>query len=99
MYWNGKVRRRASTTERKKELDAVEWAKAHLGFEADAMQARVLRSPRRQLILNCTRQWGKSTVTAAKAVHQAATVAGSLTIVVSPSARQSGELLRKAEGF
>ena len=46
--------------------------------------------------LNCTRQWGKSTVTAAKAIHQAQHEAGSLTLVVSPSARQSGEFVRKA---
>jgi hypothetical protein len=42
---------------------------------------------------------GKSTVTAAKAVHRAYSVAGSLTLVVRPSARQSGEFLRKAEEF
>ncbi|HXA51910.1 MAG TPA: hypothetical protein VNV86_16455 [Candidatus Acidoferrum sp.] len=42
---------------------------------------------------------GKSIVTAAKAVHAAVTRAGSLTVVVSPSARQSGEFVRKAEGF
>jgi len=46
--------------------------------------------------LNCTRQWGKSTISAAKAVHQAATIPGSLTIVISPAARQSGEFVRKA---
>ena len=51
------------------------------------------------MVMNCTRQWGKSTVTAAKAVHQAYTEAGSLTLVVSPSARQSGEFLRKAAEF
>ena len=38
-------------------------------------------------------------MTAAKAVHQAATAAGSLTLVVSPSARQSGEFVRKAAEF
>jgi hypothetical protein len=32
-------------------------------------------------------------------VHQAYFYAGSLTIVVSPSARQTGEFLRKASGF
>jgi hypothetical protein len=53
----------------------------------------------RRGIVNCTRQWGKSTVTAAKAVHRAYSVAGSLTLVVTPSARQSGEFLRKAEEF
>jgi phage FluMu gp28-like protein len=50
-------------------------------------------------VLNCSRQWGKSTITAAKAVHQAYTEAGSLTLVVSPSARQSAEFIRKAAAF
>jgi Terminase-like family. len=50
-------------------------------------------------ILNCSRQWGKSTTIAAKAVHRASCVAGSLILAVSPSARQSGEFLRKAETF
>ena len=31
--------------------------------------------------------------------HQAMTEANSLTIAVSPTARQTGEFLRKAEGF
>ena len=38
-------------------------------------------------------------MTAAKAVHRAYSVAGSLTLVVTPSGRQSGEFLRKAEEF
>jgi len=50
-------------------------------------------------ILNCTRQWGKSTVSAAKAVHQAWHKKGSLTIVVNPTARQSSEFVRKAAEF
>jgi hypothetical protein len=81
------------------EGDTVEWAREKLGFVADAAQARVLRSGARRVILNCTRQWGKSTVTAAKAVHAAVTRPESLTVVVSPSARQSGEFVRKAQGF
>jgi hypothetical protein len=56
----------------------------------------VLESRSRRGILNCTRQWGKSTVTAVKAVEQAWSEPESLTLVVSPSARQSGEFLRKA---
>jgi terminase large subunit-like protein len=78
---------------------AAEWARRQLGFEPDAAQTRVLNSTSKRVLLNCTRQWGKSTVTAAKAVHEAWTNPGSLTLVVSPSARQSGEFLRKAEGF
>src|SRR5580658_3803097 len=79
--------------------DAAEWVQAALGFPADAMQREVLRPGQQRGLLNCTRQWGKSTVTAAKAVHQAYHFAESLTLVVSPSARQSGEFLRKATGF
>jgi hypothetical protein len=70
-----------------------------LGFRADALQSRVLNTRAQRGILNCTRQWGKSTVSAAKAVHQAWTESGSLTIVVNPTARQSGEFVRKAAEF
>ena len=70
-----------------------------LGFVPDAWQARVLKSGARQGILNCSRQCGKSTVTAVMAVERAYTQAESLTLVVSPSARQSGEFLRKAAQF
>jgi hypothetical protein len=75
------------------------WAQRDLGFVPDPTQARVLQCQSRRVLLNCTRQWGKSTVTAAKAVHQALHYEGSLTLVVSPSARQRGEFLRKAEEF
>ena len=70
-----------------------------LGFEPDAKQGDLLRRDVRRLVLNCSRQWGKSTVTAAKAVARAQEREGSLTLVVSPSARQSGEFLRKAAAF
>jgi phage FluMu gp28-like protein len=45
------------------------------------------------------RQAEISTVAAAKAVHQAYFYSGSLTLMVAPSARQSGEFLRKAAGL
>ena len=78
---------------------AVEWGREHLGLEPDRGQALVLGSASKRGLLNCSRQWGKSTITAAKAVYQACTEPESLTLVVSPSARQSGEFVRKAEGF
>ena len=81
------------------EADAVEWVKRRLDLDADPLQARVLRTSSKRGILNCSRQWGKSTITAAKAIHQASHSAESLTVVVSPSGRQSGEFLRKAAGF
>jgi phage FluMu gp28-like protein len=75
------------------------WVKQNLGMEPDPQQSRVLESSVTRGILNCTRQWGKSTIAAAKAVHQAVTQPDSLTIVVSPTGRQSAELVRKAAQF
>ena len=69
--------------------EASEWAMTRLGFAADAAQARVMNTRSKRVVLNCTRQWGKSTMTAAKAVHEAMTNAGSLTLAVSPCARQT----------
>jgi hypothetical protein len=80
-------------------LGAAAWVRTRLGLPVDAMQARVLGTTSKRGILNCCRQWGKSTITAAKAVHQAYHTPESLTLVVSPSGRQSGEFLRKAATF
>jgi len=74
----------------------VEFARTRLGIEPDERQAEVLRSETKRGMLNCTRQWGKSTIVAAKAVHRAYTRPGSLVLVASPSHRQSGEFVRKA---
>src|SRR5579864_7734452 len=79
-------------------VEILEFATTLLRFEADEKQAAVLRGGHRGIV-NCTRQWGKSTVGALKAVHRAYTVAGSLTLVLSPCGRQSGECLRKAKAF
>jgi len=76
--------------------DAAEWAERVLRFRLDSTQARTLRSGSRRVILNCTRQWGKSTVIAAKAVHQALTQPGSLTLVASGcQPRRSREPMRE----
>src|ERR1022692_1436690 len=79
--------------------DAAERVRERLELAVDSLQERVLRTTNKRGILNCSRQWGKSTITAAKAVHQAYHTAESLTVVVSPSGRQSGEFLRKATKF
>jgi hypothetical protein len=78
-------------------LDVVEFARERLGLAADEPQEAVLRSKAKRGILNCTRQWGKSTVAAAKAVHRAFTVPKATVIVASPGERQSGEWMFKAE--
>jgi len=50
-------------------------------------------------LLNCSRQSGKSTVTALIALHCAIYEPGALVLLVSPSLRQSGELFRTIMGF
>jgi len=80
-------------------VDPVGWARRTLGFEPDAQQRTVLGSTHKRILLNCSRQWGKSTVTAAKAAHRGLEFPGRLIVAMSPSARQTGELMRKIEGF
>jgi Mrp family chromosome partitioning ATPase len=74
----------------------VEFARKRLQFEPDERQTEVLGSVAKRGILNCTRQWGKSTIAAAKAVHRAYMEKGCTVLVASPSERQSAELVRKA---
>lgn len=64
------------------------------GYVPDPWQAEVLASTDPQLLLACTRQAGKSLVTAALAVKTAIVEAPSLILLLSPTLRQSGELFR-----
>jgi hypothetical protein len=66
------------------------------GIEPDGWQARALRSEAKQMLFNCARQTGKSTVTAILAIHAAISKPGSLILIISPSLRQSAETFRKA---
>lgn len=66
-----------------------------LGIAPDPWQAEVLRSTSQRILLNCCRQSGKSTVSAALAVHTALYQPGALVLLLSPTLRQSQELFRK----
>lgn len=79
--------------------DAIAFARDRLGFLPDLQQQRVLGPGVHRGLLNCTRQWGKSTVIAIKAVHHALTQPKRLVVVCSPSWRQSHEFCRKVLGF
>jgi hypothetical protein len=70
-----------------------------LGFEPDEWQSNLLRSKSRQVIMNCGRQVGKSTVVAALSVHTAIYTPGGLILVIAPSQRQSRELFIKISTF
>jgi len=65
------------------------------GMVPDPWQQALLADPGPQVLLNCSRQSGKSSVAAALALHTALFQPGSLTLLVAPSLRQSAELFRK----
>jgi hypothetical protein len=64
-------------------------------FEPDPWQRDLLLSTENQVIMCCSRMAGKSEITSVIALAEAINNAGSLILCVSPSLRQSGELLKK----
>jgi terminase large subunit-like protein len=69
------------------------------GIEPDAVQSKLLVSSARRLLVNCSRQWGKSTTTALIALHEALYAAPAMVVVISPSQPQSTELFKKIHDF
>ena len=70
-----------------------------VGLPPDPWQQDLLGTEARQLLLLCSRQAGKSTVTSALALGHALRSPGSLVLMLAPSWRQSQELFRKLAGF
>ncbi len=79
-------------------LDHVAFAEK-LGIAPDAWQENLLRSTSDRVLLNCSRQSGKSTVSALIALHRALYHPGSLVLCLAPALRQSQELFGKIAGF
>lgn len=75
-------------------LDPVRLAVA-AGIDADPWQAQALRSVDPRMLLNCSRQSGKSTITAVMAVWTALYQPAALVLLLSPTLRQSSELFKK----
>jgi hypothetical protein len=65
------------------------------GIVPDSWQSDLLRSGDKQLILNCSRQSGKSTISAVLGLHTAIYQENALVLLLSPSLRQSSELFKK----
>lgn len=80
-------------------LDPVLWCSEVLGIEPDPWQAEFLRSDSKRILLNCSRQSGKSTVTSILALHTAIHLKDSLVLCLSPTLRQSAELFRNVSRF
>jgi Terminase large subunit, T4likevirus-type, N-terminal len=74
------------------------WTKEVLGFECDGVQTQFINSEATDILVNCTRQWGKTTVAGYKAAHKARFNPGSEILVVSATQRQASILESKAQG-
>ena len=71
-------------------LDRVAFAES-LGVTPDPWQADLLRSEADRVLLNVTRQGGKSSLAALIALHKAAYFPNSLVLCLAPALRQSQE--------
>jgi hypothetical protein len=75
------------------------WAGEKLGLDLDDWQRDLLSSSSERVLLNCSRQSGKSTMSAVIALHRALYSPGSLVLCLAPALRQSQELFGKIAGF
>ena len=75
----------------------AEFAETALGWMLEDKQRELLSGPSKRVILNCTRQWGKSWMAAVALLFHGVHHAESLRIVAGPTLRQSAELLKKVK--
>ncbi len=73
------------------------FAEKILGWMLEDKQRELLTGPSKRVILNCTRQWGKSWMAAVALLFHALHHPDSLSIVAGPTLRQSAELLKKVK--
>jgi len=80
-------------------IDPALWAREVLGYQPDPWQADLLQSRSTKIILNCSRQSGKSTTCAALALHESIYRSPSFVLIIAPSQDQSAELMLKFDEF
>jgi hypothetical protein len=78
--------------------DRLEFAHS-LGIVPDPWQAELLGSEALRILLNCSRQSGKSTMAGVIALHKALYFPGSLVLILAPAERQAKELFAKIATF
>lgn len=83
----------------KAKSDPATFARLYLGIEPDSWQESFLRSESPRIILNCSRQSGKSSTAAILALWEAIHKPRSTIVLDSPSLRQSQELMLKFAEF
>ena len=79
--------------------DPVVWSREVLGFKPDPWQERLLRSRAKNIILNCSRQSGKSSTSAVLALHESIYKHPSFVLIIAPSQDQSAELMLKFDEY
>jgi hypothetical protein len=79
-------------------LDRVEFARRLLP-SLDGWQEDLLRFSNDRILLNCSRQAGKSSMSALIALHRALYFPGSLVLILAPSERQAKETFSKVSGY
>ena len=79
-------------------IDILTFA-TEVGFHPDPIQTQVLLAHNQNGILNCTRQWGKSSCAAVMALHHAFSIPNSLVVVISTCEKQAAELVRKCRRY
>jgi hypothetical protein len=65
----------------------------HLGLNLDPWQGEVIEARHRRLLLNCSRQAGKSTVAAILSLQEVILFGGTMVLLLSRSQRQSASRL------
>lgn len=78
-------------------LDPVAFARGR-GFAPEVWQARLLRTVAPRVLVRCSRQVGKTTTVSYKALHAAINVPKRDVLIVSPTQRQSDEMLQRVAG-
>lgn len=69
------------------------------GLDPDPWQAQLLRARPHRALIVASRQTGKSTTTAAYGLHTAATTPQATVIIVTPTQRQSSEMLLRVRAL
>ncbi len=90
-----RLRERGASRRRDIPEDRSEFAAAVGIDELDPWQRRLLRSEEARVLLNCSRQSGKSTMAAIMALHRALLSSRSLVLILAPAERQAKELFSK----
>lgn len=79
-------------------LDPVAFARGR-GFIAEPWQSKLLRSTARRIVVPCSRQVGKTETTSYKSLHGALNNPGRDVLIISPSQRQSIEMLLRIKSI